>query len=382
MKILVLTLSFGSGHVQAAHTIARELRRQAPTADVRVLDALAGCRLPFRAAYVWPYWLMIRYAPSLWAGLFSRRMNRRTEQTAPALAFRWGCPKVFKVISEFRPHTIIAVEVAACEMAAIAKKSGLTPARIINVITDHEAEPAWVKEEVNDYLVPDRVVAAQLHAWGAPASSIDISGIPINSAFHDSTNARETRLRYGFYDDAPLVLLMGGGRGPTSMDKVAAGLCESATRMHIVALTGSDTRAFRRLTRLSATPPVTLNVLGWCDDVAALMQAATLLVTKPGGLTITEAVACELPVILFDAIPGPELRNAERLVEAGVGVATNGTEQTVAAVLSLLRDERARYAMSLNARELRPPAAAAGIARRVLNSRDEIADRATGRASA
>jgi processive 1,2-diacylglycerol beta-glucosyltransferase len=379
MKILVLTLSFGSGHVQAAHAVARELTRQEPKAEVRVVDALAGCRLLFRAAYVWPYWAMIRYAPTLWARLFAARARRRSEQTAPAWAFRWGCPRVFKVISEFEPHTIIAVEVAACEMAVIAKMSGLTPARVINVITDHEAEPAWVKEEVNDYLVPDRTVAAQLHAWGAPADSIEISGIPINSSFHTGTNARETRLRYGFSDDAPLVLLMGGGIGPTSMDRVAARLCHTNTPMHIVALTGHDKRARRRLARLRATPPVTLKVLGWCDDVASLMQAATLLVTKPGGLTVTEAVACQLPVVMFDAIPGPERRNAERLVEAGAGVSTDGTEQTVAAVMSLLRDERARYAMSFNAREIKPLAAAARIARRALNTRDEKAMRATGR---
>ncbi|HKC64412.1 MAG TPA: hypothetical protein VKB86_12290, partial [Pyrinomonadaceae bacterium] len=131
-RILVLTLSFGSGHVRAARAVAEELKRCAPQTEVRVVDALARCRLLFRAFYVWPYWAMVRYAPALWKRFFERRVAGRHEQTAPAWAFRYGCREVFDEIREFRPDTIIAAEVAACEMAVIAKRDGITSARIIN----------------------------------------------------------------------------------------------------------------------------------------------------------------------------------------------------------------------------------------------------------
>jgi len=136
MNILVLTLSFGSGHVQAARTIAREIKRQAPYAEVSVLDALADCRFLFRAFYVWPYWAMVRYAPALWDRFFTRRTASMKQDTAPAWAFRFGCPRVFREIVDFKPDAIVATEVAACELAAMAKRDGLTPARIISVITD------------------------------------------------------------------------------------------------------------------------------------------------------------------------------------------------------------------------------------------------------
>src|SRR5881398_309957 len=83
MNILVLTLSFGSGHVSAAGAVAKEIERQSPDADVRVIDALAECRLLFRAGYVWPYWLMLRYAPRLWDRLASARIEQKHERTAP-----------------------------------------------------------------------------------------------------------------------------------------------------------------------------------------------------------------------------------------------------------------------------------------------------------
>ena len=121
-RILILTLSFGSGHEQAARAVARELQRQSPEADVRVVDALADSLLLFRAGYVWPYWAMVRHVPALWKLIFARRKTKMAQHTAPGWAFRWGCPPVFKAISEFRPDTIIAAEVAACEMAVMAKR--------------------------------------------------------------------------------------------------------------------------------------------------------------------------------------------------------------------------------------------------------------------
>ncbi len=84
MKILVLTLSFGSGHVRAAQAVADELSRQVPASKVLVVDALEECRWLFRAGYEWPYWLMLRYAPGLWDRFSTARVNQKHEGTAPA----------------------------------------------------------------------------------------------------------------------------------------------------------------------------------------------------------------------------------------------------------------------------------------------------------
>ncbi|MDQ3817978.1 MAG: hypothetical protein M3362_09825, partial [Acidobacteriota bacterium] len=250
MKILVLTLSFGAGHVRAARAVAEELKRRAPQAEVHLLDALARCRPLFRAFYVWPYWVMVRHAPALWKRFFERRVAKRHEGTAPAWAFRYGCPEVFDEIEKFKPDTIVAAEVAACEMAVIAKREGKTSARVINVITDHEAEPVWVKPEVNSFVVADERVRGQLCAWGAAAEKITVSGIPTDERFTVAHDPSATRERLGIKDERPLVLLMGGGCGPTRMDQIAARLCETDLPMHLVAVAGNDSRVLRRLNRI------------------------------------------------------------------------------------------------------------------------------------
>ncbi|HVS21416.1 MAG TPA: glycosyltransferase, partial [Pyrinomonadaceae bacterium] len=155
--------------------------------------------------------------------------------------------------------------------------------------------------------------------------------------------------------------------GPTRMDEVARQLAESRVPMNIVAVAGHDKRARRRLERLKVESPVTLQVLGWTDEVASLMQTASVLVTKPGGLTIAEAALCSLPAVFFDPIPGAEFVNAKRMVDAGAAIITNGAGETAATVISLLRDEPTRRAMSLRAKAMARPDARREIAQLALD---------------
>ncbi len=380
-RILVLTLSFGSGHVRAAHALAGELSKQAPSSDVLVLDALSECRTLFSVFYEWPYWLMLRYAPLLWDRFSAARVKQKHQSTAPAWAFRLGCPKVFSTIRKFKPDVIVAVEVAACEMAVIAKNSGLTRAPILNVITDYEAEPIWVKPEVAAFAVADENVRAELIEWGAPAGHIAICGIPVDPAFDLVHDRRAVSCRHLIGDDVPLVLLMGGGMGPTRMHEVARRLAENKVPMHIVAIAGKDNRVRRRLEKLNVSPPVSLQVLGWSDEVAALMQAAAVLVTKPGGLTIAEAALCSVPQVFFDPIPGAEFVNAKRMVDAGAAVITKGASETASTVVLLLQDERLRQAMAWRASEMQRPAARIEIAQLALGlaAQEEVTPQEEGR---
>jgi len=380
MNVLVLTLSFGSGHVRASQAVAKEIAVQDSNANVRVVDVLTDAHPLFRMFYELPYWLMLRHAPSVWSRLNSARHIKMHESTAPAWAFRLGCQKVFQAIESFRPDVILAIEVAACEISAIARQAKITRAPILSVITDYEAEPIWIKPEVSAFTVADENGRTELIGWGAPADKIFVTGIPIDASFAARYDDEATRLRYGIKDDLPIVLLMGGGMGPTRMDEVARALSETNHPLHVIAIAGRDRRALGRLRKLRVEPPASLRVLGWTDDVPALMQAAQLLVTKPGGLTTLEAAAASLPVVLFDPIPGAEFINAKRMVDAGAALLIHGREQTVSAVLSLLQDKPRRDAMAANAGNFARPNARREIAAIALDlansSENAVAERA------
>ena len=359
-RILILTLSFGSGHVAAAEALAEKFVCQLPKAEVRLVDALEHCRLPFQIFYVWTYWAMIRFAPALWNKFFAARLSRRDEQTAPVWALNWGFARVLSEIQRFQPDLIVACEVAAGELAVIARRKHLTEAKIISVITDFEAEPIWVKPEVAAFAVPSERVAEQLLEWGANAAKIKICGIPLKESFGVEHGERATRRKFNL-DERPLVLLMGGGMGPTQMDAVAANLLKNGEHLQIVALPGRDARALRKLKKLKNTVSTSLRVLSWTAEVAALMQTAQILATKPGGVTLAEAAVSGLPLVLFDHIPGPEEINAERFAKAGAAVITRGTDETAQTILNLLGERQTLSIMAEHAKLLAQPEAAACI---------------------
>lgn len=364
-KILVLTLSFGSGHVRVAQAITDELQRTLPDAEVRLLDALEDCRYPFRLLYVWPYWAMLRFFPELWRIFFSARMASDHEHTAPAWALRWGFAPALRAIASFQPDLLVACEVGACDLSVIAVRSMTTTAKIAAVITDFEAEPIWIKPEIEIYVVPDEHVREQLTEWGAEPDKIEICGIPLDRTFYQEHDAAETRRAFGL-DGRPMVLLMGGGMGPTRMDEVAADLLKSDSDLQIIALPGFDRKVIRGLSRLQSGIHTRLTVLKWTDEVAKLMQAADLLVTKPGGVTLAEAATSSLPCVLFDAIPGPETINEQKFVRAGAARRASSTGETAKLVLSALRNDNDLDAMMRNITQLARPKATREIAELLL----------------
>jgi processive 1,2-diacylglycerol beta-glucosyltransferase len=364
-RVLILTLSFGAGHLSAARNVASEFQKQIPEADLRLSDALENCSLVFRAFYVWTYWAMIRYAPRLWEKFFSSRVERGDEQTTPVWIWRKGCRKVFDEIKKFQPDLIVAAEVGACEIAVIARRANLTDASVVNVITDFEAEPIWVKPEISRFFVASETVKKQLENWGADAEKIKVCGIPLSASFGEIHDAERTKAQFDL-DERPIVLLMGGGMGPTKMNEVAAQLLEKGENLQIVALPAKDERAKAALEKLRDGEAVSLRVLAWTDSIAELMRAATILATKPGGLTLSEAAACGLPLVFSDSIPGPEETNARRFVEAGAAVSTESPRETASEILRLLRNGEKLRAMSENCRALARPNAAREIVESVL----------------
>jgi processive 1,2-diacylglycerol beta-glucosyltransferase len=355
-------MAFGSGHGQAAHAVADELAQQAPDAEVRVVDALDTSRMWFRAIYVWPYWGMVRYAPALWRRLFASRLRGLTRHTAPMPVLRSGCRPTFELVSTWQPDVIVAAEVGACELATCAKQQAFPHAHLVAVITDHLAEPAWVSPHVDTYAVADEGVREQLYRWGAPRERIHVTGIPTRAAFRRDGLRDAVQPAHADPRQPPMVLMMGGGMGPSRMDRIVAALGRSGEPMHVVAVAGRDRAAYRRLVRLPESRTTSLTVHRWTDDIPTLMSSASVLVTKPGGSTLAEAALCGTPSVLFDPIPGPEECNAAWAVQGGMAVLTRGADATANTVLALVRDEQGRRALASAAHAVGTPAAAGNVA--------------------
>ncbi len=361
-KVAILTLSVGSGHVRATEVLQRALSDGDESAEVRAFDALELARSWFLALYVRTYWWMLRYLPSMWRWLYELRQRGRHRATAPRWVFRRGCVEVLRQLKAFAPHLIIVTEIGAAEIASLGKREGWFNAPILAVQTDFQTEPPWVQREIDVYCVGSEKAKSQLISWGVSPNRVFLCGIPIDPAFGLAFDKPELLKALGLDERRPIVLVMGGGMGPTPLDQIIQNLELCGLPLQVLAVAGHDRAMRQRLDGLRGKVALDLHCFGWCDTMPELMGAADLLITKPGGLTTAEALAAGLPMILTHPIPGPEERHIQYLEQQGVAVRASSIADIPQLTFRVLKNPAKREEMSHRARELSRPDAAHAIA--------------------
>jgi len=361
-RIGILTLSVGSGHVRAAEVIQRALLDGGDNVEVRTLDAVALARPWFRWVYVESYWWMLRYAPGLWRRLFERRQRKAHRATAPRWVFRRGCVEVLRQLKAFAPHLVIATEIGAAEIAALGKREGCFNSPILAVQTDFQTEPPWVQREIDVYGVGSEEAKAQLIGWGVSPHRIVFCGIPIDPAFGLVFDQAEVRRALGLDPRRPVILVMGGGMGPAPLDEIIQSLEGCGLPLQVLAVSGRDRAVKARLEGLRARIALDLHILGWSNNIPELMSAADLLITKPGGVTIAEALAVGVPLLLTHPIPGPEERHVRYLERNGVAVQARSLAEIPQLAYQLLSSPEKLAERARRAHELARPDAAHAIA--------------------
>ena len=361
-RILILTLSVGSGHVSAAEVIRRALLDGGDNVDVQVVDALELARRWFSWVYVDPYWWMLRHAPWMWRHLFEWRQRQRHRSTAPAWVFRRGCEKVLRRIKSFAPHEVIVTEIGAAEIAALAKREGWFNAPILAVQTDYQTEPPWVQREIDMYCVGSEEARVQLISWGVSPHRILVCGIPIDPSFALPFEIPELARALGLDLKRPIVLVLGGGMGPVPLDAIVESLQLCGPPLQVIAVAGHDQRLQARLEKLRGKVALELRAFGWTDSIPELMAVADLLITKPGGVTSAEALAAGLPMLLTHPIPGPEERHLRYLEQEGVALSASRLEDVPTLTMQLLNHPERLEEMACHARELARPGAAHAVA--------------------
>jgi processive 1,2-diacylglycerol beta-glucosyltransferase len=241
------------------------------------------------------------------------------------------------------------------------------------VLTDYVPHPVGVPPNLDLYVVADEAAAGVVERLGVPEKRIHPTGIPIDPAFEevaDVPGVRKDLLELppkGEQDDLPVVIVMGGGLGGGHLESVVASLLEASAAMHLVILCGSNTSSCERLRRLAEKRSRSAIFLSFTDRVRDLMAASTVLVTKPGGMSCTEALASELPQVLFNPIPGQEEDNAAAMVRYGAGVMVESTEDILGETLKVLTSPNHRRRMVESARAAHHLHSATSAAKLVLD---------------
>jgi processive 1,2-diacylglycerol beta-glucosyltransferase len=318
MRILILSASYGSGHAEAARSLAAAVQARGGRAHVvdhfreLVHPAFAGLS---RAAYYW----LLRHAPGLWAAAYG--LGDRLGPESP-LAFgltRVGAVRLARLLDTMRPDAVISVHATpAAAMAALAQGGRRLPPHT-TAVTDFVAHSQWMPRPVDRYCVAAEEVRNEFVARGIPPERVVVTGVPVRAEFSRPVDAAAARRAFGLAPGRPTIVAMAGTQGSLGrLGEVTHALLAMERPMQAVVVAGHDERLRVRLARLTAGSPV--RVAGYVDDVRTLLAAADLLVTKAGGMTLAEATAVEVPLLLYGSLPGQERGNERFASRAGIAL--------------------------------------------------------------
>jgi processive 1,2-diacylglycerol beta-glucosyltransferase len=365
--ILLLHATAGAGHTRAAQAVAAALKLiEAPCQLVDILDCTPAL---FRRMYVKSYIDLVQKAPELWGYLYDRSdvvHPAGSARVRARLAFNQLNSQPFKkLLRETAPKAIVCTHFLPLELLSDLKRRGKIDVPVHAVVTDVSPHAFWVYPHIDYYHVATPAAARELERKGYPAERIRVTGIPVDPVFARREPATAARARLGL-PERPTALLLSGGFGVGPMVEALESFRGRRAEMSLVVITGKNAVLEARCREAAAALSVPVAVQGFVTNMHEWMDAADIIVTKPGGLTTTEVLAKGKPMALVSPIPGQEQRNCEYLLEAGAAVRLYDVGDSAFHLEGWLRDDARMKRMAAAARAIARPHAARDIAAAVI----------------
>lgn len=366
MKVLILTISAGHGHNQTASAIAESLKSKG--VECIVLDAYKYINRFLSDSVEKGYLLSTKYTPIVYGRAY--RLAEMKEKKRRNKFFNVGRfannvmgKKLLKYIEDYNPDVVISTHIfAAITMTNFSVK---VPDIInIGIITDFTIHPFWEDTELDYYVTATPLLNYQCEKKGIELDKILPFGIPIHKKFSTSISKIEARRLLGI-DDKPTIMVMMGSMGYGNVRRIVSKIDVLNLDFQILCICGRNERARRSVDKLCCRHKV--YNFGFVDNVDVMMDASDFMITKPGGLSMSESLAKGIPAILVNPIPGQEDRNLEFLLNNGLAMAATSTFPIDEAVYHLFIN-RWRWNKNHESTELiRRPNAAEDLSNFILN---------------
>jgi processive 1,2-diacylglycerol beta-glucosyltransferase len=367
MRILIATVTAGGGHIAAAAAMEEAWRAARPDDVVERLDLIRFFSPLHKKIHEDGYVKLIELAPELWGMIFGKTDNTKVAQQMSKLrrAFPSNSRNKFvRHLKAFKPDVVLCTHYLPLETLGLLRQKQKTPQPlVVSIVTDFEAHALWMDECVDLYCVATEGTKARLVARGATAENVVATGIPIAAKFLVKTDAKGVRKHYGLRDDQPVLLVLGGGFGMGPVAKILAELDKVPGQFQTIVVAGRNEKLRRELATHNRKHPT--HVLGFATNMHELMTVADLIITKPGGLTSSEALALGRPLFILNPIPGQEAANSDFLLEHGAATKVNRVEDLPFRVAQLLGSKKLGE-MAKAAKALGRPHSAAAVCKEVL----------------
>ena len=348
-KVMILSANYGEGHAQVSKVLATHLKEQG-VHNVKVVD-LMGQSHPLidsvsRAFYLKSY----KALPFVYGWLYHQTKDLKLDSKRAKLLHSFGLQKMKQLISEENPDLLIHTFPGSAASELKAKKALTVP--IFSILTDFTLHQRWIHKQMDRYFVATETLKEEIIQAGEPSEKVVVSGIPIRSCFENQVmNKDELFEKYGLDLNKQVILILAGAFGVSDDVKRVCQFLMKEPAYQVVLICGKSEALEKEMQRKYQAFSH-FRIFGFVDTLHELMKLATCVVSKPGGITISEALSIPVPLVFFPPVPGQEEENARYLQAKEVAIILKAANSMGEQVVRLVQNGERLSRMKRNGHAL------------------------------
>ena len=346
MRVLILSCNTGGGHNACGEAIRQAFEVAGDTCVSA--DALQFTSNKLSKFMSWGHTTMYRRIPKLFRfgyGYAENHPKMMQEDAAVVKLLTGGAEQLHSFLVAGGYDSVICTHVFSGLLLRKALEMYPLPIKTAFIATDYTCSPGVANSELGVYFIPDATLAEEFIAAGVPGGKLVACGMPVLSQFYTRGDKEKAKQALGINPDNPHLLLMCGSMGCGPMKQLTDALSQRLERnCEISVVCGTNRRLYRELEE-NYKSHSKVHIHGFVKDMSALMDSADLYLTKPGGLSTSEALAKALPMVLIDAVAGCEGYNLRHFTAMGGAVTASSVEKLTDLCVELMKDPQRRSKM-------------------------------------
>lgn len=325
-KILIFYASYGGGHLSAAKSIKEYLEINYPKCDVELIDCIKYINKPMEKITTTAYKEITKKIPWAWGKIYTDSQKGALAHISSKSNIIFAI-KLLKLLRQKQPDLIISTHPFGSQMCTYLKRKNKISSKIATILTDFSPHDQWLigHENTDYFFVAHNEMKNYLIQKNIPNNKIFVTGIPISPKFWINYNKKDTLAEFHLENNKKTILFFGGGEyglGKNNIIEIFNTLINNFENIQIIAISGKNEKMKTNLENiaLKSNTKNNIKILEYTDEIAKLMSISDLVISKPGGLTTSESLASNLPMIIINPIPGQEEGNSEFLEQNKVGI--------------------------------------------------------------
>ncbi len=375
-SILVLSATAGAGHVRAGEALIDTAKKLSLPIKIQHEDILNFTSPVFKKLYNDLYFAIVNASPDLWGYLYKRtEFKGPGKERSPLIKLfdQFNYKKYLQALEEIQPDAVLCTHFLP--YAAIAhelrKPSWKIPFFVAT--TDYDVHSLWINPNIEHYYTASEEAAWTIQSHGIGKNKVTVTGIPVMPQFGVHNKQKEAENNLNLLPSTFTIMILSGGYGVGMIDKLIPSVADLLStykqkKFQMLVVCGNNQKLYDKLKQIAFPRNISIQLYKFISFVDQLMDCADVLITKSGGLTVSEALAKHLPMIIFDPIPGQEGRNAEYLTEHGAALRAFSFPNLQFKLKQIIEQPAVTKKMKSNAERIAHPDAAKNILEDVIKN--------------